>query len=117
MKDINEMSYEELIQLEEIIKTAKSKFYLVNELWVIKDHFCLEKVVGNYTFFGDQTSVDYYDLFSGDFIGQYNIFAPIPSLNKVLDDYSIHYKKFMTKTEIKEIWKQYKNNKKVYHKK
>ena len=116
MKDINEMSYEELLNLEELIKDAKSKFYDVSYLYVVEDCICFAKVKGNYSFLGSQTPVEYYDLFSGKFIAAYYIFASIPKLNKVLNDYDISHKRFMSKNEIKEIWEQYKGKMKVLKK-
>ena len=116
MKDINEMSYEELLHLEELIKDGKSKFYDISELYVVKNCICFGKVEGNYLNLGTRTPVDYYDLFSGDFIGRYRILAHFPSLNYVLDENDISHKKFMSKNEIKEIWEQYKGKMKVLRK-
>ena len=112
MKDINDMSYEELLQLEAILENAKKRFYKASELYVIDGHFCTKKFVGNYAFLGSRTPVDYYDLFSGDFVGEYSILALMPDLKKVLDDCGIPYKEFLLPEEIKEIWNQYESMKK-----
>ena len=116
MKDINDMSYEELQHLEELLKAAKSKFYKVNEIYVVKDHFCSIRLAGNYAFLGSQTPVDYYDIFSGDFIEKYCISVFIPNLKQVLDNCDIPYKEFMLVDELKEIWKLYESKTTAYKK-
>ena len=116
MKDINEMSYEELQHLEDLLTAAKSKFYKVNELYVLNNHFCSIELAGNYAFLGSQTPVDYYDIFSGDFIEEYRISVFIPNLKEVLDDCDIPYKEFMLLDELKEILKQYESKTNAYKK-
>lgn len=116
MKDIDEMNYFELLALEESIKNAKSRYYRADELWVVYDHFCTRHVVGNYSFSGDHTVVDYSDVFTKEKIERYNIFASVPHLIDVLHANNIPYKDFMKLEELKEVWEQYKNRAKVYKK-
>ncbi len=122
MKDINEMSYQELLDLEKMIEIAKNEFYDVKELGVAKGHLCtLTDTLNSVPLNSALTSssrkrVCYNDIFSGEFVGIYYELNTLPSLNEVLDENIIPYKEHMCLTEIEEVWTQYKKQPKLIKK-
>ena len=105
MVDINEMNYEE-------IEGSMKNFYRLDDLYVVKCyngiHICRQRIEGAYTFFGDQTPVDYYDIFTDEFIKRYTIRDYVPSLIKVFSEHNIPYKEYIPSDELIKVWEKYK---------